>query len=817
MLYSNHPSGFFYTDCRDDAGDLRFTDEFTNKLSHEIDVWDNTNNSYAWVRVSNFTANTTLLMWWGNSTASAPAYATDGTTWTNNDFRSVWHLQEQPAPFYDATQSGCNGSDNGTSRTNGVIGRARFFDGVLRDDISILKEPAFDFETNQQFGISVWANSASASDKELRILSKRSRTSPFTGYETACASDGSYSFTLCKWSISNALMVVGGTTSRDGNWHHVEWTYDGSSSADGVKLYLDGTLTPLTVSWNSLTSSILNNIALRIGQRDSEDYFSYHGGLDEVRMSMVPRTSNWAWSAYASMKWPETFVNGSDRQMVLPIPMITNYPGISCANELEMLAGGHLLWTGTAPSTVWFYLGDNDAMEDKLAWNYNTNLGPGAVGPLLQDIFVPSYDTVYYYRYYATNDNGHTWGSPSGVWISGFGMTKSPANLAVSDVNGDRVLLTWEDRSQNESGFSVEQSTNGTIWSLVASAGKDAPQYTVTSLTTNTLYWFRVAATNAYQTSLYITATATTAEALLTPQNLVWDNGESADKNWTSRANWLPDADFGHPCYLDSISFTNLAVTANRYVPSTAMNQNLSVQSVTVHNTTNLHTLEVVSAKALKITDLLSVGKNAAGSRLSLVGAGTIQAKNTVVGLAGTVTGSGTLDFTSGAVSLNTGTLDIGAAANSYGAVRMNSGKITCGNLNAGISASTGRGYIQTSNSVITVTNRANFAAYGRMTNYVAGISSGLDLAFTDTSSAIITNMYIYFFEANTTEAMVWGIRMKGDQINFFNSLTNSGCVRYDASNLSPQNRQRLRVFYDPSRNQTMLGLQVAGTVVRFQ
>ena len=63
-------------------------------------------------------------------------------------------------------------------------------------------------------------------------------------------------------------------------WTHVVFTYDGSSLANGVKGYINGTSRTLSVPANTLTGSIVNSEPMWIGRSYPYGYFP--GRIDEV-------------------------------------------------------------------------------------------------------------------------------------------------------------------------------------------------------------------------------------------------------------------------------------------------------------------------------------------------------------------------------------------------------------------------------------------------------------------------------------------------------------------------------------------------------
>jgi serine/threonine protein kinase/formylglycine-generating enzyme required for sulfatase activity len=79
----------------------------------------------------------------------------------------------------------------------------------------------------------------------------------------------------------NTLIVHAKLDAPTG-WHHVFVTYDGSASAAGVRIYLDGRLAPMTVQLDLLSKTIRNTVPLQIGRRASGRIF--RGEIDDVRI-----------------------------------------------------------------------------------------------------------------------------------------------------------------------------------------------------------------------------------------------------------------------------------------------------------------------------------------------------------------------------------------------------------------------------------------------------------------------------------------------------------------------------------------------------
>ena len=83
----------------------------------------------------------------------------------------------------------------------------------------------------------------------------------------------------------------------------------------------------------------------------------------------------------------------------------------------------------------------------------------------------------------------------------------APTTLQPTAMSATRVDLTWTDRSNNETGFSIERAPDvagvaGT-YAEVATVGANVATYSNTGLTAGTRYWYRVAAYNTAGNSAY--------------------------------------------------------------------------------------------------------------------------------------------------------------------------------------------------------------------------------------------------------------------------------------------------------------------------
>jgi hypothetical protein len=145
-------------------------------------------------------------------------------------------------------------------------------------------------------------------------------------------------------------------------------------------------------------------------------------------------------------------------------------------------------------------------------WAAPVNLGATIVSYI--DSAVVS-GTTYTYTLFGKNAAGN--GPSVQVVFTVVTPPAAPTSLAVIRRTTNSVTLTWQDnqRTPPETGYSIEQSLNGTTWTVVGSVGTNVTTFTATGLTTATPYFFRVRAfttvgTNTAYSSYSNTVTITT-------------------------------------------------------------------------------------------------------------------------------------------------------------------------------------------------------------------------------------------------------------------------------------------------------------------
>jgi len=147
---------------------------------------------------------------------------------------------------------------------------------------------SLNFERNNAFSISGWIKTTPTA---VSVFSKMANSAPYTGYDFLIDTTGKLALILVNTWSTNAIRLTSSQFVNDGTWKFVAATYDGSSDAAGVKIYINGVQdTGATSDLNSLTASMQNSLSVTIGSRQQSRYVN--GTIDDVRVYNYVRTAS---------------------------------------------------------------------------------------------------------------------------------------------------------------------------------------------------------------------------------------------------------------------------------------------------------------------------------------------------------------------------------------------------------------------------------------------------------------------------------------------------------------------------------------------
>jgi hypothetical protein len=203
--------------------------------------------------------------------------ATEISAWEATARQSIPQPPQQDIILHEAFNNGLQPETQaiGTTLTyqTGIRDQAALFDATQHASRDIKH-----FNTDGPWTIGLWL----LPDNSLSCpLSKIEPEGNRTGLEVLWQKGRINVNLVAKWG-TDAIEVTSITPAKSGQWHHVAITYDGSKSAAGLKLFLDGQPLDIRIDRDTLKSSVRNDRPLLIGRRDSG--LGYYGQMDELRI-----------------------------------------------------------------------------------------------------------------------------------------------------------------------------------------------------------------------------------------------------------------------------------------------------------------------------------------------------------------------------------------------------------------------------------------------------------------------------------------------------------------------------------------------------
>jgi titin len=109
--------------------------------------------------------------------------------------------------------------------------------------------------------------------------------------------------------------------------------------------------------------------------------------------------------------------------------------------------------------------------------------------------------TLYYYRVRATNTAGNS--AYSNTVSATTTISIPPPSDLTAAVTSNGIVLTWLDKTSNESGFYIERASGTTSFTRIATVGANATSFTNSSVVIGVTYRYRVQAYTSVAASVY--------------------------------------------------------------------------------------------------------------------------------------------------------------------------------------------------------------------------------------------------------------------------------------------------------------------------
>ena len=301
--------------------DILFTlGDCSSTLDHQIEQYDPATGEYiAWVRIPSLspTVNTNLHMYYGNSSVSSDPSTT--AVWSS-EYAGVWHMNESPAgtspQLTDYSSNSNHGTANGSMTagdlTTGQIGGAIDFDGS-NDYFDCGRDASLDATGN--LTVSAWINAQRSNGHIINMGG---------GWN-----DPGYSLFHLGNRIRIELQrtgekdIVDNTQPAQNEWHYVALTYNSTSGT--IRCIIDGVASPTTGTHTGPIGNAVENLCF--GRKEQNGYY-FDGLIDEGRVVMAERSTDWLLTEYNNQSNPSSFISisaqfsATDLCMILPIELI---------------------------------------------------------------------------------------------------------------------------------------------------------------------------------------------------------------------------------------------------------------------------------------------------------------------------------------------------------------------------------------------------------------------------------------------------------------------------------------------------------------
>ena len=172
------------------------------------------------------------------------------------------------------SQKGAGVITGSVVRGPGNFGGAVTLDGKTHLDLG----DRLDFKRSDAFSYGAWIYRSGDSGA---IIARMDDANNYRGWDLFLAGGYAEFHMIHQWP-ANAIHARATMPVVAGQWTHLFVTYDGTSKAEGFKLYYDGVAQQVNVTQDGLGETIHTDKPLHVGRRNPSGFFS--GRIDDVRV-----------------------------------------------------------------------------------------------------------------------------------------------------------------------------------------------------------------------------------------------------------------------------------------------------------------------------------------------------------------------------------------------------------------------------------------------------------------------------------------------------------------------------------------------------
>lgn len=287
------------------GSDLRFatTDAVPAFLNYEIEKWNPDGDSFIWVQIPALTAGLQIEIRGGNpnATSAPPAYAINGSVWSNNGYLGVWHFNGGSAVDSAGTNDGVRFGAGALAGTS-LLGEAANFNGA--NQYIDIPDQIFDFSGG--LTVEAWARPTVIANW-ARIIDFGNGPAMTNIVFARNATNANVTFEMYATQAGTETLTTGNTPIPViGSWGHWVATHSaGLSNNATARLYMNGS--ERGVSTNSSTPPTVLRTSNYVGKSNWAADALFNGLIDELRISTIQRSSNWVYASYINMAAPQAF------------------------------------------------------------------------------------------------------------------------------------------------------------------------------------------------------------------------------------------------------------------------------------------------------------------------------------------------------------------------------------------------------------------------------------------------------------------------------------------------------------------------------
>ena len=233
---SSSIAGFSYADFLvTNGGDLLFTDDAGNVLSHEIEFWDATGESIVWVKMPSFGPGQKIYAYYGGPANAQNAAGVWGA------YVGVWHMAQTSGDVADSTGHGLDASPAGDDTTQSIATAGPVGNGRVNatDGSANRLEVPYDAQLNlgNTLSFSGWATLYGKHDGGRMVIVTRKYKLWNDGWNVSILQDSSDD--IGYWGAYNndwGCLAALNVPDLLQNWVHVTVTYNGTTGY----IYING-------------------------------------------------------------------------------------------------------------------------------------------------------------------------------------------------------------------------------------------------------------------------------------------------------------------------------------------------------------------------------------------------------------------------------------------------------------------------------------------------------------------------------------------------------------------------------------------------